>query len=132
MRTRIMILIVGLLVVAACSDGSATADPTDRAWELTELEGSAPVDGTSITMTLEDDTVFGSAGCNNYNGPAEVGEGTLTLGPNLATTMMACEQPIMDQETAYLDALSRATAFEMAGDTLSLLDGEGTVLAVFE
>ena len=37
--------------------------------------------------------------------------GAFALGP-FATTLMACEQSIMDQEAAYLSALEAATGFQ--------------------
>jgi hypothetical protein len=46
---------------------------------------------------------------------------------------MACAEPagIMEQETAYLAALQTATRYEVEGDELVLLNGEGVKAAVF-
>lgn len=118
------------IAVVACGAGTDD-DPTGRTWELTELEGSAPVDGTIIDLTITDEGASGSSGCNSYTGPADVGAGTMTLGPDFAVTMMACEQPIMDQEQKYLDALTRVTAYQMAADELILEDAQGIALATF-
>ena len=118
--------------VAACGAGTDN-DPTGRAWTLTELEGSPPVEGATVDMTIGDDGVSGSAGCNSYTGAAsvDVDAGTMTLGPEIASTMMACEQPIMDQEQKFLDSLVRVVGYDMAKDELILLDDQGIAVATF-
>jgi heat shock protein HslJ len=58
--------------------------------------------------------------------------GTMTLGPNLASTMMACEEPIMDQERRYLDSLVRVRSYEIVDGDLTLIDDTGTVVLTFE
>jgi heat shock protein HslJ len=39
--------------------------------------------------------------------------------------MMACDQPIMDQEAAFLEALSATTTFDLERDELELYNAEG-------
>jgi len=52
--------------------------------------------------------IAGSAGCNSYNAAvSSEGGQSLTVGPTMST-MMACSDPIMAQETAYLTALQSA------------------------
>jgi membrane-bound inhibitor of C-type lysozyme/heat shock protein HslJ len=79
-------------------------------WVLTELAPDQPlVPDTEITASFVDGTLTGSAGCNNYNAAVSSDGGqTLTVGP-AASTMMACPDPIMTQEIAYLTALQGAT-----------------------
>lgn len=129
MLTGLLCLFLAV-TVAACA--SSNDDPTGRTWELTELEGSPPVEGTTIDMTLTSDSVSGSAGCNQYTGTAVVGDGEMTLGPDVASTMMACADPVSAQEQKFLAALGRVTAYEMGSDSLMLLDDEGIVVATFE
>lgn len=119
-------------VVVACAEGTEN-DPTERTWQLTTLDGSPVLDGTAIDLTIDGDTVSGTAGCNTYNGPAMVGDGgSMTLGPDFAVTFMACEQPVMDQEQEYLTALTRVTSYQMAAEELLLEDANGIVTATFE
>ena len=70
------------------------------AWSLVDLNaGQEPVlPETPITLELFGDLVAGSAGCNTYTGlfttsPDQING--FTIG-DLATTMMLCEQPVMD------------------------------------
>jgi heat shock protein HslJ len=96
-----VLLVIGL---AACG-GDGGGDPSGQTWALTELNGQPPLAGTAIDMTIVDQTVSGSSGCNQYMGGASVGSGTISFDSSLAGTQMACAQPIMDQEQAYLQAL---------------------------
>jgi len=95
------------------------------------LHGSEPLEATIVDLTLEDDSVFGSAGCNNYSGAAEFEAGSMTLGPDIAVTRMACEQAIMDQEAVYLTALERVTGYVLEPDELLLQDADGITLVTF-
>lgn len=103
-----------------------------RPWQLVTLEGSPPIEEVTINLTLDEEQVSGSAGCNRYTGPANVSGTSLTLGPDLATTRMACPEEIMSQETKFLDALARATSYRIANDRLTLIDDNEVSLAVFE
>ena len=78
-----------------------------------------------------DGRVSGSSGCNRYMGPyQQAGGGALTIGP-LASTRIACEQALMDQETAYLNALQATTRYAFENDMLVLRDASGATQAIF-
>jgi len=83
--------------------------------------------GTEITAYFDqDDTLSGSAGCNNYSAGYEVDGEKITIGPAI-TTRMFCNDPegIMDQEAQYLAALDMVSAYQFEDDGLVLLDSEG-------
>lgn len=129
---RAAVALIAAASLAACAEGSAIS-PTDRTWQVATLGGAPVLDGTIIDMTIDGETVSGSAGCNTYNGPAAIGDdGSMTLGPEFAVTFMACEQPVMDQEQEYLSTLARVTSYEMAAEELLLEDANGIVVATFE
>jgi heat shock protein HslJ len=87
--------------------------------------------GTQPTATFgADGQLSGSGGCNNFSGPYQSSANTLSIGP-LASTMMACEQPVMDQETAYLAALERSTTYRFDNGRLVLADAGGATQAEF-
>lgn len=120
------------LILAACGESADGELQTGRTWVLTELGGQPPLAGTMIDMSLDGDGVSGTAGCNRYFGPASFSGGEISIGPDLASTRMACEEEVMGQESAFLAALAAAQGYEIAGDELAFLDGDSTVVARFE
>ena len=103
-----------------------TADP----WRITALGDADLVDSERLSLNfLAPDRVAGSSGCNRIVGSFKLtGEG-LHLG-SMGSTMMACEDPLMEQERRMLDALEQVTRFDITGDgTLLLIGGpDDTVL----
>jgi len=86
---------------------------------------TTPVVGTQLTIQFAaDGKVSGSSGCNTFTGSYQTSGTMLTLGP-LATTRMACEQAIMDQEQAYLAALAATKSYGIVGNMLTLSDAGG-------
>lgn len=85
-------------------------------------------------MTLEFDAggrAAGSSGCNRFTGPyATERPESLSFG-RLASTMRACLEPLMSQETRFLQALERTTGYLLRRGTLKLTDAAGQVLLVF-
>lgn len=83
--------------------------------------------GTTVTAIFgSDGKLSGNAGCNTYNGTYTIDGDKITIGP-LATTRMACEQAVMDQESAYLNALANAATFNLGKDSLELRDANGAL-----
>jgi heat shock protein HslJ len=132
MRSLAGLIVLALVGAMVAYSRSSDDQITDRSWQLVELGGSPPLPGTEIDMNIEDDHISGSSGCNSYNGAAEVDGETLSLGPEFAVTFMACADDVMAQEQAYIEALNQATGYEIANDTLTLLDASGMALARFE
>jgi heat shock protein HslJ len=89
----------------------------------------ADTDVTAIFGT--DDRLGGSAGCNTYNASYTVDGNKITIGLGIST-MMACPQPIMDQEAAYLAALQTAATFAIEGDQLTISDAKGATVLTFK
>jgi heat shock protein HslJ len=112
-----------------------TVDLEGTDWVLvTFLDGATAasvLNGTEVTLRLEQGSVTGTAGCNSYGGTYTwQGDPNLGIGP-LNSTKMFCESPagVMEQEGKYLDLLQRVTWFKLAAGQLTLLvaDGPGLV-----
>jgi heat shock protein HslJ len=133
-----------VLTVAACGTSAATPSPmpsgpldlNGTSWLL--LRYLSP-DGTSATvpaavtplLAFADGTASGSGGCNTFTAPYTLEGDKLELGP-LATTMIACEEPILSVETAYfaaLDVVNRAAMLD-SGE-LQLWDDTGKTTLAF-
>jgi heat shock protein HslJ len=99
-------------------------------WTLVSYgDPSAPtpvLDGTTITLTIDSLGVSGSAGCNNYFSGYAYAENTISFAA-LGATRMACDPPIMEQESAYLRALGSTETFEIVGNTLRIVYAGGVL-----
>ena len=109
------------------------AGPT---WHLTSYNnGRGGVQSIAAGSQIDavfgaDGRVSGSSGCNRYMGPYQANAGNLSIGP-LASTRLACEQSLMDQEAAYLKALESTTRYGFENDLLVLRDASGATQAIF-
>ncbi|MBN1579213.1 MAG: META domain-containing protein [Anaerolineae bacterium] len=132
----------GRLILADAQNDLLVFEPARHAtlegttWQLTGLNtgttmSSALLD-TQMTATFSDGQVTGSAGCNRYFGSATANDRQLTIGM-LGSTEMFCGQPegVMEQELAYLQALQSATTFEIEGNVLTILNGDGEHMLEF-
>ncbi|HLO80295.1 MAG TPA: META domain-containing protein [Chitinophagaceae bacterium] len=116
---------------AAVSD----APITDTYWKLTELLGK-PVDTTVkrkemfLQFEKESGRVTGSGGCNSVSGTYTTeANGRITLS-KMISTRMAC--PAMQDESAFLQALSKVNTYIVSGNKLQLTTGKMAPLLVFE
>lgn len=142
-KTAAGIVLACTLLLAACSstdsgDGAATSTPSEASaqlagtsWVLESMGDQQAADDTSATLQFsEDGEVSGSGGCNNYSGEFTTDGETLKVG-ELAVTLMACEGPVGDQESAFLSALAETQRFAIDEDALTLSDEDGADLLVF-
>jgi heat shock protein HslJ len=126
-----------VLLLAGCADGepdggSESPGPVEGVtWVLDgssidALVDDAPVDAR-VTALFEDGEVGGSAGCNLYGGFYDLAEdGALAIeigGP----TEMACDEPLMALDQAYVAELGDVTSTSATDETLVLEGGGGTL-----
>ena len=98
---------------------------------MTTLNGQPALKDTTVTLNFEAGRVSGSDGCNRYNTTYAADGTNLLFDQPIATTMMACPEPIMVQATAYLQALGQTATYQNDGQQLSLLDASGKELVTF-
>lgn len=85
-----------------------------------------------ITATFGDDKVTGFSGCNNYHASYEVDGNNIVIGPAAATRKMCAEpENVMEDEAGYLQALERASTFEIKDGQLTMYDESGTRQLVY-
>ena len=130
-------LCTGLFILAACASAApaqgAPARLPGTAWNLSTLSGKNLVTGSSITaLFTSDGKVGGSSGCNEYSGTYTTSVSTIQISSPLASTMKACAQEIMDQETAYLQALGNVKTYSISGNQLTLGDNNQKPLLVYQ
>lgn len=125
---------------AASTPAAGSAATTGEALELegvtwTLSDKSAlgvALSGVDITARFLEGQVNGFGGCNQYSGTYVLNrDNQLTIKPG-ASTMMACPDPQMAAETAYLKALPLVAGYEISGETLTLSGPNGTALLVYD
>ena len=82
---------------------------------------------TEMDVVFGIGTVGGFSGCNSFSGTYGT-NGTVVRISRLATTRLACDEAVMEQETAFLEALQGAALIESRGSTLNLTDRKGGIL----
>lgn len=126
--------IAALAFLAGCAGGpGAQGDPlAGTGWLLDTLNGSPVLAEAAVTLNFgADGALSGSDGCNQYNTTYTVSGSSLTIAQPIATTRMACPDPVMQQGSAYLEALGSAASYDLKSGKLSLADSGGTTLATF-
>jgi len=155
---RIALLFVVATLAAGCTAGAATspepapgssssgtgsASPSPAlatgggqiegvAWELDadSISLATPVPGIDADVRFADGQVSGSNGCNRYAGSYEL-DGDRVAISKLSSTGMSCVQPAQALETAFMDALGRASTFGVTDGSLALGDQDGATVLRF-
>jgi heat shock protein HslJ len=79
---------------------------------------------TVIDVVFGIGTVGGFAGCNSFSGTYGT-NGSAVRVSRLATTRLACDEAVMEQETAFIAALEGAARIDSRGSTVILEDRDG-------
>lgn len=111
-------------------DGDSTqAALTAAAWRPLSIGAEPiPADTVMIVRFEDDGKLSGHAGCNRFFGSYALTDGRLEIGP-LGMTKMACPEPAMSRETAFVGALEEARRFAVILGGLTLQGDDGQVLA---
>jgi putative lipoprotein len=116
---------------APAKDNAATVPLRGTNWKLVELNGKPPVSAmgkshTQLALEATENRYSGSTGCNRMTGGFQLDGDSLHFEPG-AMTMMACPDPLMKQEQAFIAALHAVTTYKINGKRLELLAGEQIV-----
>ncbi len=142
-KTMLSATILVLLAVSAWAGdgtppGKLEAEVRGASWRLVLLvrEGaeSTPAADAVPTLTIEEGgKVHGLATLNRYFGQVTIGDsGHLAWSGPLGSTMMAGPEPLMDQETAFLQALQATRKLSLRDGRLVLEDDTGHTRLEFE
>lgn len=131
-----------LLVACGSSSGSSGSSGgaakqqsgvTGKTWLLDSTRLLAGTTDIIVSAEFADGQISGENGCNRYNGAytSDAAKGTMTIGPDLATTQMACPGIRARLEAAFMAALPKVAKYTATADTLTLLDSSGKTLLRF-
>ena len=92
-----------------------------REWVVAELAGQPTLDKPLITLSFDSlGRLSGLASCNRFGADYTLtGEG-LSIAKSM-TTMMACDEPIMEQEQLFLELLRQVSRFSIGADGASFV-----------
>jgi putative lipoprotein len=88
------------------------------AWLLEDITGSGVIDYARATLEFpQQSRAAGRGSCNRFSGSVTVAGDRIAFG-QLASTMMACSEAVMNQERKYLQALQGAERYRLDGRDL--------------
>ncbi|MGY1753154.1 META domain-containing protein [Blastococcus sp. SYSU D01042] len=129
---RPVLLLAGVLVLAACGTAADAGGGADvaREWQLREgtVDG-APLPrpaGATATLDLTGDEARGTAFCNHWFAAVRTGGDSFALD-GIGSTEMGCAPEVMAAERAYLAALAAVGTAAVDGEEL-VLTGDGVEL----
>ncbi len=102
-------------------------------WVLSQINGQVPVVNSLVTLQFKGYTAEGFAGCNTYSASVQFNNPSMTL-TNIASGKKSCTSPagVMQQEAAYLNALTLVRSFRVDQGQLLLLDQSGQLLLGYQ
>ena len=127
---------LGSVLLMAVSEPDMAAADTPEAtslagtWVVEDIGGGGIIDDSRVTLDFSEQRVAGKASCNSYQGAWSLEDGKLSIG-DVAVTMMACPEALMNQERRFLDALAAADGmrFDDTGALFLTSDGDDLLRA---
>jgi heat shock protein HslJ len=137
MRMRTIATLIAIIaLIAACSEGpgaGGTLEGTQWVLRSFELDGALTLvpDGEYADAEFSSNRVKGFGGCNNYDARYRSGGRTLFVSTP-AVTLMACPEPAMTFEQTFLQLLGNSRFYNADRNTLTVYDGIGSAVLVFD
>lgn len=122
------VFVIGMaLVLGGCSAAApAGTDVEGTNWKLVSLNGAAIT--RAATLSFKEGKITGNSGCNSFGGSYKMEGKVLTITEPLASTLMACEEDVMNLEQKYLGALQAKPTVARNGSQLTVTAFDGTSL----
>jgi heat shock protein HslJ len=142
MRGNVLYVILGIVILSSLAGCTGTATPTPAAtltgnpWALVSYGDPAALIPAQSERAAQlefttDGKVGGNVGCNSLSGNYIISGDKIQVS-NLSTTLMACADPLMQQEQSVSAVLNGAEKFTIEGTKLTLFAAGGKNVAVFE
>ncbi|MFM5917742.1 MAG: META domain-containing protein [Novosphingobium sp.] len=114
--------VVSAPLLAACTTAGASPKPiTGTTWNFVSIDGQKPI-SSKAAITIEDNSISASAGCNGMGSDLTITPQRLMVGP-IISTQMYCDG-VMQQEHAISQLLGSSPNYRVEGDKL-ILTGKG-------
>ena len=103
--------------VVGCSlvqEDTANGGLANTSWTVIAINGGGTIPGSEPTMSFRPEGIVGgTGGCNQYSATFHTDRDRISIGA-FGSTKMQCEGAHDTQETAFFDALDRATSWRLA------------------
>lgn len=126
------------LLVVACGDDSTDSQPTGDTVVVAQLQGNEYElksasqieipEGVTMKMTFLATNLAITGGCNDMTGGWGITAGNLLLVPALGQTQKACDEALMNFDSAVAQIVSSQPVVTIDGDQMSL-DKDGATLS---
>jgi heat shock protein HslJ len=136
---KMTLVMVGLfmlaaLVLSACSTNSEEITLAGTSWALVSYgpvkSQITAAEGVDAHLDFGTDGTFsGNMGCNSFQGEY-IQQGSTITFDRMISTMMACEEPRMTQETTTFGIMNGKTTYEVQDGQLMITGSDGTSLMV--
>lgn len=135
------VALAAVISISACGQDESADDTADGVVErsdtgegandvryvVTSAESLDIVEGSTIEITLGDGQLSAYAGCNRIFGQYQLEGTTLVAGP-LASTRMACEPELMDQDTWLIRLLESEPELRLEDDEMVITADTGVLV----
>lgn len=120
----------GALILGACASlpigGGGVPDEAMGRWTLVSANRSDAVAGSNAYIEVTADRLSGRTGCNMFGVPITRTRDGVRFGPG-QMTMMACSQPLMDQESSLMSVLEGEGYITVSAEgQLVIIGGRGS------
>ena len=129
------VFILIAIMLSACASVYPASSLDGTSWKLVSY---GPVASQIQALTEKDasllfgtqGTISGNAGCNGFSGDYKATDSQLTIG-KLMSTLMACADPLLQQEGAVLSTINGTIKYELEKDTLRIYSADEQTMLIF-
>ena len=101
-----ILTLLSIITFTSCSGSKyqvSNENLMSKTYNIIELSGkNVSRKGATITFNLDENNVYGTSGCNNFNGSFTLDKSTITFGPIMSTKKMCPDMTIEDELFKYL------------------------------
>lgn len=122
------LFLLSLLAVSACATGTLGGYLAGRNLVAEAVNDAPPVGARPLTLRLDNGRASGNGGCNSFSTTYKLSGERLEFGP-IASTRMACEAALMEQEARYFAILAGVRSYSRYGNgSVSLIAPDGRAI----
>jgi len=102
-------------------------DLNGKAYVSEQISGASVVAEPPIALAFDGGNISLNAGCNTLFGEGAIEDGVLVMNTQLASTMMACEQPLMDRDQWLGSFIESQPTVSVDGQQMTLVAGSESI-----